>query len=114
MLAGGGDVCEGGDVRKVAGGFRVLGLLLSEESRHGDDVGIDVLLPDRRSAVTVCRHDGRVVGWVIRLGVGEERPWTTEGRSRRSIYSCPTSVQRGRLKLKETSCINGRSGSIHP
>jgi hypothetical protein len=32
-------------------------LLFREKSREGDDVGVDVLLSDRRSAVAVGSHD---------------------------------------------------------
>lgn len=44
---------------EVTRGFGVLGLLLSEEAGESDNVGVDVLLADRRgTAVSVCRHDG--------------------------------------------------------
>lgn len=48
-----GVVDRKGDVRKVAGGFSVLGLLFREQSCEGDDVSVDILLPDGRSAVAV-------------------------------------------------------------
>lgn len=46
------------DIREVTGSFGVLGLLLSQESGEGDDVGVDVLLSNRRSAA-VGRHCDR-------------------------------------------------------
>jgi hypothetical protein len=43
------------DVREVASGFRVLGLLLVEMSGESDDVGVDLLVTSG-TALTVCRH----------------------------------------------------------
>jgi len=45
------------DVREVTSGFWGLGLLFGKESSEGDDVGVDVLLADRRRAAVV-RHCG--------------------------------------------------------
>jgi hypothetical protein len=45
-----------GDVREVSRRLLDLGLLLGEESRKGDDVGVDLLLRDWASFVTVGRH----------------------------------------------------------
>lgn len=43
------------DIREVTSRFRLLGLPFSQESCESDDVGVDVLLSDRRSAA-VGRH----------------------------------------------------------
>ena len=45
------------DLREVTSGFWGLGLLFGKESSEGDDVGVDVLLADRRRAAVV-RHCG--------------------------------------------------------
>lgn len=48
--------------------MRVLGLLFCKESREGDDVSVNVLLPDRGGAISVSRrHFGQwfgIDGWM--------------------------------------------------
>jgi hypothetical protein len=51
------------DVREVSRRLLDLGLLFREESREGDDVGVDLLLRDWASFVTVGRHG--VSLWVL-------------------------------------------------
>lgn len=47
-------------IREITGGFGVVGLLFCQESCEGDDVCVDVLLPD--DAIAVIRHCGYVLG----------------------------------------------------
>jgi hypothetical protein len=53
------------NVREVTSGFGVLGLLLVEMSREGDDVGVDLLIADS-TALSVGRH---VCGYMKSLNV---------------------------------------------
>lgn len=62
------------DIREVTSGFRYLDLLLSEESGKGDNVGVDVLLANRRGSVV--RHVGGVkVLRVVNVRGRRETEW---------------------------------------
>lgn len=60
------------DVREISGSFLVLGLLFREEAGESDDIGVDLLLSDWGSAVSVCVSHGWyfVVALVVSWDVG--------------------------------------------
>lgn len=60
-------------IREISGGLRMFGLLFRQESCQGDDVGVDVLLSDRRVFAVGSRH-----------GDDSDRGIVIEGRDRQT------------------------------